>query len=597
MKQPLTLAVLASFTVVASIAVAEQDPARKLVDYQREVRPILSSNCFACHGPDESSREAGLRLDERENAVRLRDGEYQVIVPGDPSASELIFRVTDVVDPMPPEHHGHALNEEEVNILEKWIEEGAEYTPHWSFVPIEVSAPVDSEAHPIDVFIRERLLEEGLSPAAEADRHTLIRRLSLDLIGLPPTQEEVIEFVHDERSDAYERVVDRLLASPHYGERWAAVWLDLARYADSKGHGSDPLREIWRWRDWVIEAYNADMPFDQFTREQMAGDLLPGADVNTRLATAFHRNSLVNTEGGTDNEEFRVAAVKDRTNISMQVWMGLTFGCAECHTHKFDPITHEDYYSAFAIFNQTADQDNDDDAPKISTPTHAQRADLRRIDAGISRLREQVDSRPIDEEVLAAWESEQDNLASIWEPLAHSAVSTIGGESRYNLLEDGSWILREGMAYDRGLVEIVSRTQGDEAVLQIEALTHEQLPYGGPGGIGGNGNFVLSEVRVLAVPQDLRAARFVRLSLEGDERILSLAEVQVMAGGANVALEGKATQSSTSYDGFAALAIDGSADGRFDQASVTHTATESDPWWEVELTESVWPDEVLVWTR
>ena len=597
MKQSLTLAALASVTVVASIASADQDPVRKPVDYQREVRPILSGNCFACHGPDESSREADLRLDERDDAVRLRDDDYQIIVPGDAEASELIFRVTDTVDPMPPEKHGHALSDEQIDILTRWIEEGAEYTPHWSFLPIERPTPPSETEHPMDAFVRAQLAEAGLTPAEEADRHTLIRRLSLDLIGLPPTQQEVLDFVHDDRPDAYERAVDRLLASPHYGERWAAVWLDLARYADSKGHGSDPLREIWRWRDWVIEAYNADMPYDQFTLEQMAGDLLPDADVNTRLATAFHRNSLVNTEGGTDNEEFRVAAVKDRTNLSMQVWMGLTFGCAECHTHKFDPITHEDYYSTFAIFNQTADQDNDNDAPKIPTPTRAQQEELRRIDAGIASVREEIASRPIDAEALTVWESEQAQSGTIWELPIEPMVSTAGEEQRYNLFDDGSWILREGLEYERGPLEIRSNTQGDETALQIEALTHERLPRGGPGGSGGNGNFVLSELRVVAVPVAKTPVRYVRLSLDGEKRILSLAEVQVMAGGVNVALQGKASQSSTSYEGPAELAIDGNTDGRFEQASVTHTATESNPWWEVELADAVWPDELSVWTR
>lgn len=597
MKQSLALAALASASVVGSFALAEQEPARKPVDFQRDVRPILSGNCFACHGPDESSREADLRLDQRDDAVRVREDEYQVIVPGDAEASELIFRITDTVDPMPPEKHGHALSEEQIETLTRWIEEGAEYTPHWSFVAVEQPAPPRGEAHPIDAFVRARLSEAGLAPAEEADRHTLIRRLSLDLIGLPPTQQEVLDFVHDDRPDAYERVVDRLLESPHYGERWASVWLDLARYADSKGHGSDPLREIWRWRDWVIEAYNADMPYDQFTLEQMAGDLLPDADVNTRLATAFHRNSLVNTEGGTDNEEFRVAAVKDRTNLSMQVWMGLTFGCAECHTHKFDPITHEDYYSTLAIFNQTADQDNDNDAPKIPTPTRAQQDELRRIDAGIAVMREQISSRPVDDSALAAWESEQARSHSIWELPIGPELATAGSDQHYNLIDDGSWVLREGMEYERGPLTIASRTQGDETALRIETLTHDRLPRGGPGGSGGNGNFVLSELRVIAVPQRQAPVRYVRLSLEGEQRILSLAEVQVMAGGANVAVQGKASQSSTSYEGPAALAIDGNTDGRFEQGSVTHTATESNPWWELELAEAAWPEELSVWTR
>ena len=599
MKQPLTLAALASLSVVASIALAGQEPARKPVDFQREVRPMLSANCFACHGPDESSREADLRLDERADAVRLRDDDYQVIVPGDPEASELIFRIEDDFDPMPPEKHGHALSAEQIDVLRRWIEEGAEYTQHWSFVPLKQPAPPRTDLQPIDSFVQARLAEAGLTPAEEADRHTLIRRLSLDLIGLPPTEQEVLDFVHDDRPDAYERVVDRLLASPHYGERWAAVWLDLARYADSKGHGSDPLREIWRWRDWVIEAYNADLPYDQFTLQQMAGDLLPDADVNTRLATAFHRNSLVNTEGGTDNEEFRVAAVKDRTNLSMQVWMGLTFGCAECHTHKFDPITHEDYYSTYAIFNQTADRDNDNDAPKIPTPTREQQQRLAELDAQLAAVAQEIDSIPIDEAALAAAAERVRAIETQWQEatvLVFDRGEEAGGPD-YLRQPDGSWVLQEPYVDKKLTGLLLDDPELPVTALRIEALADDGLPNRGPGASGGNGNFVINEIEVRAFPRAVAAPRYVRLSLEGEQRILSLAEVEVLRGEENLALQGKARQSSTSYDGPAELAIDGNTDGRFEQASVTHTRTEANPWWELELPEAQTLDEIRVWTR
>lgn len=591
------LAVSAAAAAVAPLLWADQEPAAKPVDFQREVRPILSSNCFACHGPHEEGREAEMRLDVREDAVMLRDDDYQVIVPGDAEASELIFRITDTLDPMPPEDSGHHLSETEVDILRRWINEGAEYAPHWSFEQVERPVPPMDGVHPIDAFVTAQLREAGLAPAQAADRDTLIRRLSLDLIGLPPTLEERMAFQADNSPAAYENLVDRLLASPHYGERWAAVWLDLARYADSKGHGSDPLREIWRWRDWVIEAYNADMPYDRFTLEQMAGDLLPDASVNTQLATAFHRNSLVNTEGGTDNEEFRVAAVKDRTNLSMQVWMGLTFGCAECHTHKFDPITHEDYYSTFAIFNQTADRDGDDDSPKIATPTRAQQDELKRIDARLLALQDQIAEAPIDPAALAAWEKKQLDSESMWSSwLDEHLVHSEHGE--YARQADGT-LSSVGAAPAKDILLIAQSFEQAPTAVRLQLFADPSLPGGGPGLSPNNGNFVLSEARIrnISDTQFVPSVKFVRLSLEGKDRILSLAEVEVFSEDENLALQSKASQSSTSYEGPAALAIDGNTDGRFEQGSVTHTATESDPWFELELAEVSKVDQVRVWTR
>lgn len=603
------LAVSAAAAAVAPLLWADQEPAAKPVDFQREVRPILSANCFACHGPHEEGREADLRLDVRDDAVMLRDDDYQVIVPGDAEASELIFRITDTLDPMPPEESGHHLTEAQIDILRRWINEGAEYAPHWSFEPVVRPVPpfdrLKTAAHlpgakqvqPLDAFVLAQLQEAGLVPAPEADRDTLIRRLSLDLIGLPPTLEERMAFQADSSPRAYENLVDRLLASPHYGERWAAVWLDLARYADSKGHGSDPLREIWRWRDWVIEAYNADMPYDRFTLEQMAGDLLPDASVNTQLATAFHRNSLVNTEGGTDNEEFRVAAVKDRTNLSMQVWMGLTFGCAECHTHKFDPITHEDYYSTYAIFNQTADADGDDDSPKIPTPTREQESELKRIDARLLALQDQISEAPIDRAALAEWEEDQLASEAQWKSW-QQAETVRSSQAPYAPQANGSLLLT-GTAPDTNRLVLAQTFEQAPTALRLQLLADPNLPGGGPGLSPNNGNFVLSEARIRHYPSSWvePQVKFVRLSLEGKDRILSLAEVEVFAQGVNLATQGKASQSSTSYAGPAQLAIDGNTDGRFEQASVTHTATESDPWFELELAEAASIESVRVWTR
>lgn len=359
------------------------------VDYNRDIRPILSRSCFPCHGADESTLKADLRLDLRDEAI-----EMGAIEPGDPDSSGLIDMILEEDETlrMPPRKTGPRLSDDEVDLLRNWIAQGAKYAEHWAFIAPKAAPPpaVNGESWPrgpLDRFILARLETEGLSPSPEADRPTLLRRLSLDLRGLPPSPEELRRFVDDPAPDAYERAVDRFLDDPAFGERWARVWLDLARYADSAGYGSDPLRTIWGYRDWVIAAINANTPYDRFTIEQIAGDLLPNPTFDQRIATAFHRNTMTNTEGGTDDEEFRIAAVKDRVDTTMQVWMGLTMGCAKCHTHKYDPITHEEYYQFFAIFNQTADNDQPSEAPVIPLPSPEADAKNQAIDAEIAALK------------------------------------------------------------------------------------------------------------------------------------------------------------------------------------------------------------------
>ncbi|MCA9291949.1 MAG: PSD1 domain-containing protein [Phycisphaerales bacterium] len=351
------------------------------VDFNTEIRPLLGRACLSCHGPDSAARQAGLRLDLASSATSTLESGRRAIVPGDPDAGALLGRVTasNPARRMPPPKTGLALTDAEIDRLRRWIAEGAAYDPHWAFVPPGRPTPptVIGAAHPIDAFIRARLAEEGLAPSPEADRETLIRRVTLDLTGLPPTVEEVDAYLADVEPGAYERVVDRLLASPRYGERWASLWLDLARYADTKGYEADRRRTMWPYRDWVIRAFNDDMPFDRFTVEQIAGDLLPDPTTAQLVATAFHRNTMTNDEGGTDDEEFRVAAVIDRTNTTMQAWMGLSMGCAQCHTHKYDPITHDEYYSFYDFFNQSEDSDQMDDRPLQAAPTPEQTIALR----------------------------------------------------------------------------------------------------------------------------------------------------------------------------------------------------------------------------
>jgi hypothetical protein len=336
------LPLVALFTWTLPASAAEK------VDFARDIRPILSDKCFKCHGP--AVQKSKLRLDERDAAI-----DKGAIAPGKHAASELVKRVLLADDDegrMPPVGVSERLTPDQVAKLKAWIDQGADYPPHWAFVPPKRPAvPAGHGAHPVDAFIFARLQKEGLSPSPQADKATLIRRVTLDLTGLLPTPGEFDAFLKDESPDAYEKVVDRLLASPHYGERQARHWLDLARYADSNGYTIDGPRLIWAYRDWVIRALNDDMPFDQFTVEQLAGDLLPGATMQQKIATGFHRNTSFNEEGGTDAEQFRVERTVDRANTTAAVWLGLTAGCAQCHDHKYDPLSQKDYYRLYAFFD------------------------------------------------------------------------------------------------------------------------------------------------------------------------------------------------------------------------------------------------------
>jgi hypothetical protein len=328
------------------------------VRFNRDIRPILSNRCFKCHGPD--LKKGGLDLQTRSSAIKeLPTGTY-AIVPGEPGKSLLLDRVTaaDKSERMPPK--GDPLTQAQVALLKEWIRQGAKYEEHWSYVkPVRPPLPaVQNKNWPrqgLDYLVLAQLEKEGLKPSPEADRATLLRRASFDLTGLPPRVVDVDAFLADTKPGAYERAIDRLLASPQYGEHQARFWLDQARYADTNGYEKDDRRTVWPYRDWVIKAFNRDMPFDIFTIEQLAGDLVSNATREQKIATGFHRNTMVNTEGGTDDEEFRVAAVVDRVNTTMEVWMGTTLACAQCHNHKFDPFTTKEYYQLFAFFNNTAD--------------------------------------------------------------------------------------------------------------------------------------------------------------------------------------------------------------------------------------------------
>ena len=341
-------------------------------DFTSEVRPILSRQCLPCHGPDAATRKKDLRLD-------IKDQLLGVIEVGSAGSSPLFQRISSD-DPelrMPPPDHAKALSNQEISILKQWIDAGAAWEEHWAFTPpVMPAAEWNTQQHPIDVFIEKKISANGLSANGPASADVLIRRLSLDLIGLPPDPERVSRFIEEYSRDpagAWKLLIDELLASESFGERWASAWLDLARYADTKGYEQDGMRNIWPWRDWVIEAFDRDLPFDQFTILQLAGDLIDTPDESSRLATAFHRNTMTNDEGGTQNEEFRVAAVVDRVNTTMQVWQGLTAGCAQCHDHKYDPLSQVEYYQLYDFFNQSEDADLNSEAPLLKVLGNAEK--------------------------------------------------------------------------------------------------------------------------------------------------------------------------------------------------------------------------------
>ena len=368
----------------------------KPVDFNREIRPILSDVCFTCHGPEEKSRQGNLRLDSKESVFAERKG-YRVIVPGSSATSRLYQKISSKDDAyrMPPVWSGKSLTPKQIELLRQWIDQGAKWQSHWAFDPPKRPAMPDVKnktwpRNPIDYFTLARLETEGLKPSAEADKATLLRRVSLDLTGLPPTPAEVDSFVADRSRDAYEKRVDHLLQSPHYGERMAMPWLDLARYSDTHGFHIDSLREMWPWRDWVITAFNRNMTFDQFTTEQLAGDLLPNATLEQKIASGFNRNHMINFEGGAIPDEYHVEYVVDRVSTTATTWLGLTMGCARCHDHKYDPIKQKDFYRFFAFFNTVPEQGLDgfegNAVPVLSLPSADQQRKMDDVNAKIASV-------------------------------------------------------------------------------------------------------------------------------------------------------------------------------------------------------------------
>jgi hypothetical protein len=453
------------------------------IDFNRDIRPILSDNCFPCHGPDEASRKGGLRLDLREAAIAAREGHPPAIVPHAPENSEALRRILheDPAERMPPEKSEKQLNPDQVAKLREWIAQGADWPVHWAFVPPKRPAVPEVAnpgwvRNPVDAFVLARLEREGLAPSPQADAATLLRRLSLDITGLPPTIAEIDAFTAGDLESAYNAAVERLLHSPHYGERWARSWLDSAQYADSDGFEKDKPREVWAWRDYVINAFNANKPYDAFIVEQIAGDLLPGATQEQRVATGFLRNSLNNEEGGIDPEQFRMEALFNRLDIIGRAVLGLTVNCAQCHTHKYDPITHSDYYRMLAYLNNSYEA-----CMTVYTPEEQSRRTA--VHARVAALEETIrQGTPDWRERMAVWEqSVRSTPQPDWKICELSFDDTSSGGQKFLPRGDGSY-LAAGYAPTRFHPKMSAGAPLRKiTAVRLELLTDRNLPRNGPG--------------------------------------------------------------------------------------------------------------------
>ena len=507
---------------LAGLFVAHQVMTRPVIadgaiDFNRDIRPILSDKCLQCHGPDEATRKARLRFDTQEGAM----AKAGVIVPGDAAASRLIRRVisTDPGQVMPPPSTGHQLTAKEIGQLKQWIAEGAKWAQHWAYIaPVRPAVPGLSGAvsgwvrNPIDAFVLARLEREGLKASPEADRLTLLRRVTFDLTGLPPTLAEAEAFLADKSPDSYEKLVDRLLASPHYGERWARPWLDLARYADSHGYERDRPRVMWKYRDWVIDALNNDKPFDQFTTEQLAGDMLPAATNEQLIATGFHRNTMLNQEGGVDDEEARWETLVDRVNTTATVWLGSTLTCAQCHNHKYDPFSQKDYYRMLAFYDSheykmlvMPGSEGWVIEPELEMPTPEQAARRAGYEAEISRVEARLKAEsPALTAAQLRWETSVQAAGSGWTPLDPVGMESSGGTVLRKLADrsvlaappaNGATVSNDSYTLALTLPALTGPVTG----LRLEVLPDPSLPKGGPGR-DIYGNFVMSGFEAELLP-------------------------------------------------------------------------------------------------
>ncbi|MBI2424996.1 MAG: PSD1 domain-containing protein [Candidatus Hydrogenedentes bacterium] len=477
--------------------------AEEPLKFNRDIRPILAENCYLCHGPDHNKRKADLRLDRRESAVST-GREQAAIVPGNPDASSIIQHIfaTDPDELMPPPESERQLSAAQKETLRRWVAEGAEYEPHWSYTPVrrpEAPATAHPAAIPIDAFILRQLEQKAIEPAPEADRATLLRRLSFDLLGLPPTPEDIAAFAADSAPGAYERQVDRLLASPHFGERLAMDWLDLVRYADTNGYHGDEYRSIYPYRDYVIDAFNSNMPFDQFTREQIAGDLLPNATREQKIASGYNRLNQITAEGGAQEKEYRAIYAADRVRTTTSVWLGATMGCAQCHDHKYDPYTAKDFYS-FAAFFADVDERGVYGAggiwePVMYLPDAAQQTKLDEFDTAIAAVNRLLDeTTPESGQAYADWlgRSEQEALQPTehWTPLSPASLTADIGAAP---LQHARNLFEASAAAGEKQTLTVS---GTAPVQTLTAIRLEALAFDGPGNVNtpGNGAFKLTGI-------------------------------------------------------------------------------------------------------
>lgn len=497
----------------ATLSAADR-PLPETVEFNRDVRSILSNNCLLCHGPDANHREADLRLDVEESAKAVKEGKA-AIVPSKLAESELIRRITatDADERMPPADSGKSLTPRDIEILRRWVAQGAVYEKHWSLLPVhrvEPPAAADATATPIDRFLLARLQIEGIKPAPEADRRTLLRRLSYDLTGLPPTPREVEEFLADRSPQAYEKVVDRLLASPAYGERMANYWLDLVRFADTNGIHSDNHREHAPYRDYVIDAFNANLPFDRFTVEQLAGDLLPNPTNAQRIASGYNRLNLTTEEGGAQAKEYLAKYQADRVRNASTVWMAATMGCCECHTHKFDPYTIKDFYSFAAFFADVQETAVGKQQP-VKIPSGQQEARVAEIDAELATLEKSLsETSPELAAAQAAWETEaraaSAKAAPAWTPVKPTKLESAGKQTL--TAGDDAIVLASGEnpAKDTYTLTLPAE-QAKITGVRLEVFTHEAFPNKGLA--RGNGNFVLTKFEVRAGDKPLKLASAV----------------------------------------------------------------------------------------
>lgn len=479
--------------------------APRKVDFNRDIRPILSDHCYACHGPDKGRRKADLRLDTQAGLFARTD-DSTIIVPGKPNESELIERIgsDDPEVHMPPPKSGKTLSNEQVTLIRRWVEEGAAWKGHWAFEkPIRHDVPSVEEPgfvkNPIDKFLLARLQQAKLTHAPEADRATLIRRLSLDLTGLPPSKEQVRAFLADTQADAYERLVDRLLDSPHYGERMAIFWLDLVRFADTIGYHSDNPMNVWPYRDYVIRSFNKNVPFDRFSVEQLAGDLIPDGSRDAKIASGYNRLLQTTEEGGAQAKEYMVKYAADRVRNASTVWLGATMGCAECHDHKFDPYTQRDFYGLAAFFADIQEAAVGRREPGMPSPTVDQDAELKQVEGAIAAAQSKLDRvTPELSAAQSAWEQDRRRGEVAWVVLNPEAVQ-VAGESTLKPVPGGGGVFKSvGKVAARETYTLTARTELKGITgFRIEALTDPALPQGGPG-TAPDGNFLLSELRIAA---------------------------------------------------------------------------------------------------